>query len=468
MGCRVMSAAMLAVLVGCADEPSSPATGDIVFHGGPVLTIEDGVAEALAVRGDRILAVGTLDQVLREARDPRRVDLGGAALLPGFIDGHTHLVRQPGRQGRSERDAIDTALRLGITTVAETAGWQEYVDRLLALEAGGELRVRVVFYPDYNLSGPGEEEPFAYIGTWYPANPPLVDDGRRLRISGIKIFVDGAFSENRGCYALTDPYPQEAQDDPDFPCPDPRGALLIEAAPLADVLVAAEEAGYAVAMHAIGDRALDHALDALEQARARTGGPPRPHQLHHNFFMRPDQMQRYLDLDVPFSVWAYAHTCNAEVHRYWFGAERAQWWANRFALARTGGRGFVESDFSWRSLPEDRFYHRPVDPLVLLWALVTHRENRHGEICEPEPWLADQSVDIELALRMYTLNAAYAHGIDHLVGSLRPGKRADLVVLSADPTIVAPDAIPDIQVLLTMVDGRVEYCAASCPWGSIS
>ena len=467
----IPSALLIVLLVAtatCKDSPSDPleevpADTDLVFLGGPILTIEDGVAEAIAVRGNQILAVGSAVRVLPATRAARVIDLDGAALLPGFIDGHIHMIRNAGRQELSRAQAVEMALRHGITMLAEVAGRTPDVDNLLALEAAGELRLRVVAYPDYNQARPVPDGENPVVGTWYPANPPLVDPDRLLRIPGIKVFVDGAFSNDRGCYALTDPYPQEFQNDPTFNCPDPRGSLLVSAEDLADIIVQAESAGFQVAMHAIGDRALDTALDALQQARVRTGASSPRHQIHHGFLLRPDQMDRFLTLDVPFSVNGYFHTCDQATYPYYYG-DRYVWYANRFALAEAGGRAFVETDFNFLTNPdEERFYNRPLDPLVNLWALVTHREIQRGPVCEPEAWLAQHPVSIERAPRMYTLGGAWAHGMDDLIGSLRPGKRADLIVLSGDPTAIPPDSLLGLQVLMTMVDGRVEYCAEDCP-----
>jgi hypothetical protein len=392
------------------------------------------------------------------------VDLaGGASLVPGFIDGHTHMIRNAGRQGLTGVDAVEIALRHGLTTLAEVAGRQPHLDTLLAMEAAGDLRVRVVAYGGYNLArpaGPGESR---WVETWYPAHPPLVDPDRLLRIAGIKVFVDGAFGNNRGCYAMSDPYPEAFQNDPSFPCPDPRGSLFLTGDELADIIVNAERAGFLVAMHVIGDRGLDTALAGLERARHRTGNPDPRHQLHHNLLMRPDQMQRYLDGNIPFSVFPNFHSCDDALYVFSFG-DRHVWYANIYALAEAGGRAFVESDFNFATHPDvERFFNRPVDPLVNLWALTTHQEIQQGPVCQPEPWLAQHPVSIARALRMYTLGGAEAHGIDDLVGSLVPGKRADLVVLSGNPMAVPADSLPSLRVLMTMVDGTFVYCAGNCP-----
>ena len=104
-----------------------------------------------------------------------------------------------------------------------------------------------------------------------------------------------------------------------------------------------------------------------------------------------------------------------------------------------------------------------------LYALVTKRqiERITGDICQPPDWLAAESVSVEEALRMMTINAAYALFMENNIGSLVPGKFADLIVLSENPLSVDPDALPNIEVLVTMVGGKVEFCkngySSLCP-----
>ena len=88
---------------------------------------------------------------------------------------------------------------------------------------------------------------------------------------------------------------------------------------------------------------------------------------------------------------------------------------------------------------------------------------------QPEAWMLDQTITAEQALRALTINAAYANFQDDVLGSLTPGKLADMVILSEDPLAVSTSEINNIQVLMTMIDGKVEHCAAGfeslCPAG---
>lgn len=446
------------------DPPPEPA--DLVFRGGAVVTLENGVAEALAVRGRTIVAVGTSGEVAAfQDGDTRIVELEGRALLPGFVEGHAHTLRFPERRGRTLDDAVEAALRHGITSIAELAADGPYVDELLAAEAQGRLRLRVNLYPEYNAGFLDDSGETVLVEAWFPGNPPVTDPLRRLRIPGIKVFVDGAFGRSRGCLALTEPYPEEFRADPAFQarCRDPRGTLYLEPGELAAVVSEIQDAGFSVAMHAMGDRAVDAALDALAGARSASAPPERRHQIHHSSVLRPDQIARYRELGVLASVRGYFNTCAQEHYRYWYGPDRFEWAANRFALPGAGVRAFAEGDFGWTTAPDDRSSPRPLDPLLTLWGLVTHSQlDGQGGICRPEPWIARHEIGVERALRMLTVEAAYASGMEEHVGTLRPGKLADLVVLDRNPLTVEPDTLKELEVALTMVDGVVEYCSEEC------
>ena len=93
----------------------------------------------------------------------------------------------------------------------------------------------------------------------------------------------------------------------------------------------------------------------------------------------------------------------------------------------------------------------PVEPLLGLYSIVARR-SREGRVIAP-----DQAISPLEALRTYTLNSATAMFRDNEVGSIEVGKRADLVVLSHDPTLVDPTFIRDIVVQQTYVDGDLEY-----------
>jgi predicted amidohydrolase YtcJ len=95
-------------------------------------------------------------------------------------------------------------------------------------------------------------------------------------------------------------------------------------------------------------------------------------------------------------------------------------------------------------------------PLEAVHQMVT-RQSYLGR--SPEDWQLAQRLTVRQALRLFTTNAAYGTFEEDLKGSLARGKYADLVILSDNPLSVATDSLPDIQVLATVVGGRVEHCA---------
>jgi predicted amidohydrolase YtcJ len=96
----------------------------------------------------------------------------------------------------------------------------------------------------------------------------------------------------------------------------------------------------------------------------------------------------------------------------------------------------------------------PCSPILGIYAAVT-RQTLDGT--PPGGWFPEERVDVETALRAYTVHNAWAAGEEAVKGSLRPGKLADLVVLAADPFEVPPAGLKEIRVLYTMVGGRVVY-----------
>jgi predicted amidohydrolase YtcJ len=108
---------------------------------------------------------------------------------------------------------------------------------------------------------------------------------------------------------------------------------------------------------------------------------------------------------------------------------------------------------------DDPFFGR-VRPLDDLYSLVTRNEiGKDGQICEALPWHKQHTITAAEALKMMTINSAYALFRDEEVGRLAPGYFADLIILSDNPLTIDPDNIPQMDVWLTIVGGRVEHCA---------
>jgi predicted amidohydrolase YtcJ len=412
--------------VAVDDPPEAPMPADLVIWGGPILTQDPdlGTVEAVAVNGDTITAVGDREEIALYVSDETTVvDLEGRALLPGFVDAHTHLLSD---SGSSVLDQQATALANGITSLADASVEPELVEAFLAVQ--DELIVRVDMYLG-RTDNCGED-----AGTWYEDFPAGATYGDRLRIAGIKIFADGGTC---GPVAASQPFIEGVEIGPPFHEPET----------LNEMVRVAHEAGYQVLLHAQGDLAI---RDAQEAIAAVLGGGPNElrHRIDHNAIVTPELLSRYSEIGIIPVVFGAFTTC--------FDAPWTEFWHD------TGEdwRALIDANpglpIAWHgddpSVP-------PILPLGDLASYVTRAEiDEDGTVCEPPPWLAATAITVEEGLAMMTRNAAYALGRDDEVGSITPGKLADLVVVSADPTAVAPVALFDLEVLATFVGGHVEYC----------
>jgi predicted amidohydrolase YtcJ len=439
-----------------------PEYADIIFQNGVIITMVESqpLAEAIAIRGNRIQAVGAIDAILAlEGSKTIVVDLQGKTMMPGFVDGHTHVLAFPGRLGKSLEEAQETAIRYGITTVNEMWANEDYLRSLLDAEERGELRLRVNLFPPYNEGSLDANGQSARVKTWFPEHEPILDADRMLRIPGIKIFVDGDFTPSRGCWAVTEPIlPARLAE---VSCGSEMGDLYWpDQDELNQVVAEAQHAGFRVSFHAMGDRAIDAALDAVEFALAGESNETYRHMIQHNSLLRPDQMTREADLDIIASVRGYAERCDPNTGLKAFGADRQSWYGNRWSLPSLGIHAFVESDFGWTDEPENRFANRTLDPLVNLYGIVTLRYvTEEGSECEAASWMPGEGTPVERGLQMYTVEPAYAVSMEDYIGSLKPGKFADLVILSDNPLMIDRGALKDLQVWMTMIAGKVEYCA---------
>lgn len=443
------------------DTPQPGETANIIFYNGQVVTIDENMtqAEALAIKGDQILAVGSDSAVLAyQGANTIMIDLQGKTLMPGFADGHNHFFQQGNRPGSLD-EAQNFALMHGYTSMTEMAGDDFYLQEMLDAEEAGELRLRVNVFPMYNFGVLTDEGEVWYAWQWYPENEPILDHDHMLRIPGIKVFVDGAGIAPRGCFAMSEPYSAEQQAADWFKsaCFNEYGDLYWEQAELNQIVADAQAAGFRVAFHANGDRAIESTLDAIEYALDGQPNDDYRHQIQHSLFIRDDDMlDRYVSLDVLTSIRGHFHSCTS----YGYDWEML---TNKYELPGLGVHAFLETDFNWQ-----RTTYRTLDPFVNMFSLVTRKQiEENGNICDPPPGVSINVITIEQALRIMTIEPAYAVSQEDYLGSLEPGKFTDIVILAFNPLTLHPDDLMDNEVLMTMVGGVTEYCASGyediCP-----
>jgi predicted amidohydrolase YtcJ len=418
-----------------------PSRAELIFYNGSVLTLEGSAweAQAIAIRGDKILAVGGEEVLALQGPGTQLVDLGGRTLMPGFVDAHTHLFNDAGYMGLDLEGAQQLALENGITTLADMYAPPDFLEAMQTFAAEGKLVVRTSLYLIYN-SACGD-----VLGDWYTAYPPTRGFGEKLRIGGVKIFSDGGVC---GKPALSFDYPPAYGGG--------QGDLWLTQEALSQAIAQAQGAGYQVVVHALGDRAVETTQNAFDLA---LDGQPNTlrHRIEHSSVVRPELLARYGQIGLVPAIFGYAPTCQWAAGEGWpeiVGPGRLSWLRPYRALldANPGLHVTWHGDDPWVG---------PVSPILELHSMVTRTEiDTDGvTVCQPPGWLAATALTVEEALPMMTSEAAYAIFREEEVGSLKPGKLADVIVLSANPLAVDPDAIKDITLSMTMVGGQVAYCA---------
>jgi predicted amidohydrolase YtcJ len=224
-----------------------------------------------------------------------------------------------------------------------------------------------------------------------------------------------------------------------------QGLSFVDPALLREAVVRLDAEGFQVHFHAIGDRAVREALDAVEQARTTNGANDLRHHIAHIQVIRPDDRRRFAALGVAANMqplWAAYDEQMTEMTLPFLGAERASWQYPFADLARAGTRLAAGSDWPVSSPDPLAGIHVAVNRLV------------HGEVgrAGSEPFLPEQALTLEQAFAAYTRGSAFVNHLDE-TGTLEPGRLADLAVLDRDPFLGEAGRIAEAAVVSTWVDG---------------
>ena len=528
---------------------------ELIFSGGVVHTVdaENSIAQAVAVAGGRILAVGS-DAEVRATGGPStaHVELRGRSLLPGLIDSHAHFTgvggamdaidckapgmdsiaalveavreraqalpagalirgrgydhtklaedRHPNRDdfdpvapdhpviftrtcghilawnskalelsglrddapdpdgGRYDRDgegrllgvsyeranapfqaisqpssdqlrrwllaANDAYLAAGGTSVHDAGGMVgEPMNIATELVATGELQVRLYAFVTVNAL---DHPHIAMLDSGFRTGFGT----ERLMIGAFKVMTDGSSSGPTA--ATREPYSSNSDDS---------GIAYWAQDDLDALLGRAHRAGWQCTVHAVGDRAIEQTLDALARAQEEAPRENLRHRIDHCGITPPDLQERVIRQGIvpamqPAFFWEFG---DGYIHNY--GRHRADVMFPARSLIQAGVNVAGSSD-------------APVTdyrPLFGIEQAIT-RATMSGDVCGPE-----ERVDLETAIRMHTINGAYASFSEDVKGSIEPGKLADLTLLDADLREVPPTEMRDLPVAMTFVEGRAVY-----------
>jgi predicted amidohydrolase YtcJ len=553
-----MPKALLALLVLAAlATPSAQDTpADLILHNAKIYTADSRTprAEAIAIRGDRIAAVGSSADIQKlKGAATKVVDARGAAILPGLHDSHGHftglgaslqvlqlrgtasweqivgMVRRraasarPGEwiQGRSWdqndwavkefpshemlsnaapnnpvyltrvdghaamvnkaaldaagvnkdtrdpeggriiRDAqgnptgvlVDQAMRLvsrniprvspeqleeqilladaearrlGLTMVHDAGANTEVVDAYKRLVDSGKLQTRLYVM----LRGPME-----MLKPHFEKGPITNYGNHRLAVRAVKISADGALG-SRGA-ALLEPYADE---------PGNSGLLVNPPEEVYAQTLAASRAGFQMCVHAIGDRANRMVMDTFERVQKEVPGSRELRMRNeHAQILDATEIPRFAKLNVIASMQATHATSDLP-----------------WAPARLGPARIEEGAYVWQKLLKSGaiiangsdFPVEEPNPMLGFYAAIT-RQDPSGN--PPNAWQPDQRMSREETLKSFTIDAAFAAHAEKELGSLAPGKLADLIVLSKDVMTVAPKEILSTTVTTTVIGGKIVY-----------
>lgn len=366
--------------------------------------------------------------------DPASGEPTGILLEAGdLVRGHVPELDDDGRRA-ALAEVLGLASSYGITGAHDMASPLGRLDDYLQLLESDRLPVRIWF----GAYGSLDDVEFmrrrrAEIETRTTAIAG--SDGRlRLALGYVKLGIDGVLSTRTA--ALFEPYAD---------APGDLGDPSMTAAELDELVAAYNGAGFPVAIHAIGDRGVVMALGAFERSQQLHGVPSPANRVEHVEVLRTRDAGRFARLEVIASM--MPHHCVSGIDKYntaRLGPDRAAWSFPWGGLRDAGATLVFGSD--WATAP--------LDPLEHLLAAVTREKPGGG----PEGgWYSGHRLTWDEALHAYTLAPAIAAGQQSEIGSLEPGKRADLVLFDRPLPEAIDMRLLDLEVEGTWLDGRRVY-----------
>jgi predicted amidohydrolase YtcJ len=324
------------------------------------------------------------------------------------------------------RAAVRHLHGLGITAWLDPDTSDAILATYRTLAEGGELRSLVVALPLIEFKKGHPEQQLARALDWRERFKNLPG----VKVAGVKVFADGVLEYPSQTAVLSKPYRTTGRN----------GELLFDPAEFARLAVAADKQGMIVHVHAIGDQAVTEALNGIGAARKANGNSGLPHTITHLQLIRPDDIPRFRELGVIASFqlyWASAGTDTIELVKPYIDPALYQWQYPARSVLDTGG--IIAGASDW-----------PVSTANVFQAIY-QAETRKGPAGVLD---AGQRVPREAMLYAYTLNAARALDQQRRIGSIAPGKQADLTLLDRDVLTVTAEEARDTKVLWTAVGGQ--------------
>jgi predicted amidohydrolase YtcJ len=365
-------------------------------------------------------------------KDPKSGEPTG--ILTGFgstglsEEAEAELRRLPSHSpqviARNVEGNIAAAVRAGITTVIDPQSYLEDLDMYSRLRDEGKLpaRLQVALF---HRRGTGA----GTLAQFDKARQKYNDD--RFRVSAVKLYIDDVIEPHTA--ALLEPYADR---------PDTRGELDYPPDEFKQVVARLDGMKFQIFIHSIGDRGIRTALDAIEYAEKQNGPRDRRDELVHIECLNGRDLPRFKQLGVIACM--QPRHCAPDITGQWAKAVGPARWKYAWAFRSLRDSGAILAFASDWNVAE-------MEPLIGIYTALT----RKGLDGKPEGgWVPEQTIDLETAIRAYTINGAFANYAEQNRGSIIPGKYADLVMLSDDLFKIPPETIKDVKVVWTMVGGK--------------
>jgi hypothetical protein len=327
----------------------------------------------------------------------------------------TREVRQQGVALMSRKMAA-----AGLTSSTDAWGTSEGLTAFQDARSAGELLTRLSYMPS------GTEPIYAALKQ---AGIRSGFGDEWIRIGAVKFGADGSASERT--MRMSTPYAGR---------PDDYGILTMSQEEIDAAVDDAVANGFRIGIHANGDVTIDMVLQAYERALDGWQGANPRFRLEHCSLVNPDLLTRIKQSgSIPTPFYTYAHYHGNKWVDY--GPEKMQW---MFAH-----KSFLDYDIP--VAPASDYTPGPFEPLMAIQSMVT-RKDFEGRI-----WGPNQRIKVNQAMKICTVNGAYASMEENIKGSITPGKLADLVMLGGDPNDTVHDQIKNIPVISTIVGGKTVF-----------
>jgi hypothetical protein len=274
----------------------------------------------------------------------------------------------------------------------------------------------------------------------------------RFAATSVKIMQDGVVENFTA--GMLEPY-LDAEGNPTTN----RGKSFVDPEELKTHVTRLDAEGFQVHFHALGERAVREALDAIEQARRTNGMNDLRHHLAHLQVVNPDDLPRFKQLGVVANaqpLWAQNEGQMRNLTIPFLGPERSAWQYPFGSLARAGATLAFGSDWSVSSA-------NPLEEMHVAVNRAGFPEQTYAPDAETidEPFLPDEAVDLPTAIAAFTMGSAFVNHLDDVTGTIEVGKLADLVVLDRDLFAHPVTEIYAAKVELTLIEGERVFATES-------